>query len=102
MSIKSQILEYLQQGNTLTGLQGLTLFKTMNLRNRISELRQEGFNIQDRTILLENGKRVSEYWLTDEPPRTEQEQAIADNNLAQETIINKKAYEKNGQFAFLP
>ena len=40
--------------------------------------------------------------LPKEPPRTELEEAIADNNLAQETIINRKAYEKNGHFAFLP
>lgn len=63
MSQKTAILEHLKLGYSLTGLDGLRLFNTMNLRNRISELRREGFSIKDETIKLENGKRVSRYFL---------------------------------------
>jgi hypothetical protein len=100
MSQKSDILKYLQDGNTLTGLQGLTLFGSLSIRNRISELRREGYNIQDRIIHdKRTGKHYSEYFLSDEPLPTEQESAVIENHLAQETPINLK--EVNKQLCFV-
>lgn len=63
MSQKGDLLEYLKAGNTLTGLDGLKLFGSMSIRNRISELRAEGHNIKDALIRGENGKRYCKYWL---------------------------------------
>ena len=64
MSIKTNILEYLRSGKSLTALEALDLFGTMNLRNRISELRAEGHNIKDTPIHNKvTGKRYSNYWL---------------------------------------
>lgn len=92
MSIKSNILEYLKSGHTLTALEALKIFGTMNLRNRISELRAEGHNIADRTIHDEKtGKHYSQYWYSEEPRRTEQEEAVANNFQVQEEKINLKA-----------
>jgi hypothetical protein len=101
MSIKSNILEYLKSGYTLTALEALKLFNTMNLRNRISELRREGYNIQNRTIYNDkNRKHYSEYWLSDEPQDNELEETVRHNNLAKETVINRQAFEEKGQLAF--
>lgn len=84
MSIKSSILEYLKSGKRLTALEALSLFGTMNLRNRISELRQEGYNIQDKLIHNENNKKhYSQYWLE------ESKQSIP------------AFMEQNGQLAFI-
>ena len=94
MSIKSDVLAYLKAGNTLSGLDGYRLFSTLSVRNRISELRAEGYNIQDRIEKNEKtGKHYSVYWLDGEPDRTEQEESIAHNNLNIETAINHKQLE---------
>jgi Helix-turn-helix domain len=63
MSQKAEILDFLQKGYSLTGLDGLNLFGTMNLRNRIGELRREGYKIVGETVVNENGKRYSRYKL---------------------------------------
>jgi len=65
---------------------------------RIYELRQEGYDIQNKVQTVD-GVKHSWFKLIAEPPRTEQEQMIADNNLAAETQINLKAVEK-GQLEF--
>lgn len=107
ISQKQQILEYLQKGNTLTGLQGLTIFGSLSIRNRIGELRKQGYNIQGRTIYNEKTKKhYSEYFLSDEPPDTEQETAIRHANEITEQAIAERAAEphykeKRGQLAFI-
>lgn len=66
MSVKEKILEHLKQGNSITALEALDLFGTMNLRNRISELRKNKnpYNIQDETIPVSGGKKhVSRYFI---------------------------------------
>jgi len=89
MSQNQAILDYLKAGNTLTGLDALKLFGTMKLASRISELRDEGINIQDETIHdTNNGKHYKKYWLSDEPVRTEFETAVAENHYKLETTIN--------------
>lgn len=74
MSQKSALLTYLQAGNTLTGLQGLSLFGSLSIRNRISELRAEGYDIKDEIVRGENGKRYCRYWLSTKTRTTVGEQ----------------------------
>ena len=63
---KYQVLNYLQEGKTITSLEALDKFGCMRLASRINELRYEGHDIN--TILKSNGeKRWAEYkLLTDE------------------------------------
>ena len=45
---KQLILEALLNGEKLTVLGAISKFKTVELRKRLSELRREGFHIQDK------------------------------------------------------
>jgi len=59
---KYQVLNYLQQGKTITPLEALDKFGCMRLASRINELRYEGYGIN--TILKSDGeKRWAEYQL---------------------------------------
>jgi hypothetical protein len=61
---KQLILEALLRGESFTGLDGVKLFRTLALRNRISELRAEGYAIKDEFIHNpENGKQYKKYWM---------------------------------------
>lgn len=62
MSQKTEILNFLMAGERLTGIDGLKIFGTLALRNRISELRAEGHDIRDR-VIEQNGKRFKEYYM---------------------------------------
>ena len=62
MTIKDQILQELIEGKRLTQLTMLIRFKTMAGTQRVNELRREYPEIQARTIVLDSGKRVSEYY----------------------------------------
>ena len=57
------ILEHLRQGKSLTRLEALNLFGTMQGQTRVSELRQMGHPIKSETIKTPSGKRVSRYWI---------------------------------------
>lgn len=57
------ILEILENGNSLTGLDALVLCGTMKLASRISELRRLGYNIKDEYIKVDSGKHVKIYWM---------------------------------------
>ena len=53
MATKSQnqlILDYLQEGKTITSLEALNKFGCARLASRISELRKQGVNIETQTI----------------------------------------------------
>lgn len=100
MSIKSNVLNYLKEGHTLSELDGWKLFNTLNVRNRISELRQEGYNIKDKTEYNKATKKhYSIYWLSDEPVKTEQETIMADNFHKQEEKINYREVNKQLEMA---
>lgn len=63
---KAMILEYLLSGCKMTGLDALKIAGCIKASNRISELREAGFAIQDqwKTIKTVFGlKRVKEYYL---------------------------------------
>lgn len=99
MSQNIAILEYLKSGHTLTGLDALKLCGTMKLASRISELRDEGHNIQDETIHDEKTKKhYKRYWYSEEPAPTEQEEMIAHNNLVTERL---KVGDKSEQLSFV-
>lgn len=57
----AQIRAWLESGNTITALEALNLFGCMRLPSRIHDLKRRGCNIISKTIILTNGKRVSEY-----------------------------------------
>ena len=101
MSQNKAILDYLKAGNTLTGWDALKLFGTMKLASRISEIKDEIINedffIDEEWIETATGKRVMKYWISERPRRTALEQSLADNNLAREEVINRKAVQ--GEFA---
>ena len=65
-----QIREYLLQGNTITAMEALRLFRCFRLSGRIYNLRKEGLNIST-TIIKINGKRVAEYSIVNEPVEQE-------------------------------
>ena len=99
MSDKAKILEYLKAGHTVTGLDGLKLFGTLALRNRIGELRKEGYNIKSEMVSGANGKHYSKYWLVEDPKPTELESAVIHSNHCQEELINFQ--EVSGQMSFI-
>jgi hypothetical protein len=63
LSQKKMILEYLQSGRSLTGLDAIRLFGAYRLSGRILDLRREGHPVQTRTIITLTGKRIAEYYI---------------------------------------
>ena len=66
LSQKQQIKNWLLQGKSLTFLQALGMFQCARLQARISELRDEGLNIETEMILTDNGKRIAKYYIKKE------------------------------------
>lgn len=79
------ILNHLLSGKSITSWDSIQLFRCTRLSARIWDLRHKGYRIEEVDTEL-NGKRFARYFLA-----TEQEEAVAQNNLAQETAINFKA-----------
>lgn len=57
------IADWLAQGYSLTSLDALKLFNCMRLSSRIWDLKERGMNIQKKTIVLPNKKRICEYFI---------------------------------------
>ncbi len=55
MSQSKQILDHLEQGNSLTPIDALNLFGCFRLSARIGELKQLGHNI--KTNIIKQGKK---------------------------------------------
>jgi len=55
------IKEHLLSGKSLTPLEGLNLFNSWALAQRIHELRRDGLPIITEMIMLDSGKRVAKY-----------------------------------------
>ena len=55
------ILQHLQNGNSLTSLEALNMFGCMRLPARIDNLRKDGHKIITTMIKLDSGKRVAYY-----------------------------------------
>ncbi len=65
-SAKSQcdmIAAWLERGFSITSLEALNMFGCLRLSSRIWDLRERGLNIQKKTIVLPNKKRVCEYFI---------------------------------------
>jgi len=58
-----RILAHLRAGNKLTALEALERFQCLRLAARIHELRDAGWQIEERTVETRSGKRVAEYYL---------------------------------------
>jgi len=63
LSQNRAIKAYLLSGGSLTALDGLRLFNSWSLSQRIFDLRTAGIPIQTEMILLSSGKRVAKYRL---------------------------------------
>lgn len=60
----ANILAYLKEGHTLTGLEALTRFGCIHLPRRILDLKERGHKIADRWVKDERtGKRFKEWFL---------------------------------------
>lgn len=57
------IADWLAQGYSLTSLDALKLFGCLRLSSRIWDLKEKGMNIQKKTVVLPNKKRVCEYFI---------------------------------------
>ncbi len=68
MSQRDEILSYLQQGQSLTPLEALSMFGCFRLAARIRELRADGYNIRTDDIKVGN-KSVAQYRLHTSIPR---------------------------------
>jgi len=55
MSQTKQILDYLEQGNSLTAIDALNLFGCFRLSARIKDLKDSGHQI--KTIIVKHGKK---------------------------------------------
>lgn len=61
---KAAILKALINGQKLTVLSAVKKFNTVDLRKRISELRREGFKINDEWCVNNSTKsRYKSYWI---------------------------------------
>ena len=60
-SQNQQILEYLEEGNTITPIEALNLFRCMRLASRINDLRRDGHIIATDIIQSDNNKRWARY-----------------------------------------
>lgn len=69
---KERILDHLIQGKVLTGLYATNQMRIMDYRKRISELRQDGYDIRDEMVYehYKSGEQVGRlkakykrYWL---------------------------------------
>lgn len=67
-SQKARILQYLQQGNTLTFDKCRALFECNTLPRRILDLKEDNHDIRTNMIKLPNGKRIAEYHLHNSTP----------------------------------
>lgn len=59
---KDMIVQHLESGNAITSLEALNLFGCFRLASRITDLKKEGYDINDRFV-ENNGKKFKQYWL---------------------------------------
>jgi hypothetical protein len=58
-----RILDYMQQGNTITPLEALHLFGCFRLTSRICDLEDKGYSFKREWKKLPDGKQVMSYSL---------------------------------------
>lgn len=57
------ILSYMLQGNRITPIEALDLFKCFRLGARIADLKDRGYDIKSEFVTTPSGKRVKQYWI---------------------------------------
>jgi len=57
-----QIIEHLEQHQSITALEALNRFGCLRLAARVSDIRKEGYNVQSQRV-VRNGKHVACYSL---------------------------------------
>jgi hypothetical protein len=50
-------------GNRITPIEALKLFKCFRLTSRICDLKQRGFDIKKEFVKVNSGKKVMSYWI---------------------------------------
>lgn len=63
MSQKSQLREHLKKHGSITRLVAFNIYKIIDLRRRIADLRQEGMSIETVTKTDDTGYKYTEYQL---------------------------------------
>jgi hypothetical protein len=65
------VLEYLQTGRSITAFEAVEIWGELNLRNKISELRRQGWQIHSEEVESARGGKFKNYYLNMEHPRGE-------------------------------
>ena len=63
-SQNKMIKKFLENGNSITGLDALNRFQCSRLASRICDLKDSGMNIESQFIKTPSGKRIKEYWMS--------------------------------------
>jgi len=66
-SLEKQISQHFKEGNSLTVVETLQLFQTIELRKIVSTLRRQGMEIKDEWMESSKGKRYKRYFLFKKP-----------------------------------
>jgi len=65
-SQNKMIKKFLENGNSITGLDALNRFQCSRLASRICDLKDSGMNIESQFIKTPSGKRIKEYWISND------------------------------------
>lgn len=63
ISQNDSILAYMLNGNRITPIEALNIFKCFRLTSRICDLKQRGFDIKKEFVKVNSGKKVMSYWI---------------------------------------
>lgn len=63
------VLDFLLEGNEVDAFYAVRTWNELNVRNKISRLRENGWNILDRDAEVESGHPHKIYWLDLDNPR---------------------------------
>ena len=63
------VLDFLLDGNEVDAMYAARTWNELNVRNKISQLRDKGWNILDRDAVVESGHPHKIYWLDLDNPR---------------------------------
>ena len=86
MTQEDRILADLKAGKTISPLDALHDYGTMRLGARCYDLKRKGYPVKSK-LVKSNGKHYAAYYL-------EQEEAVRNHNLSEETRINLGAIRR--------
>ena len=70
-SMVQTVLEHLKTGKSITALEAVEIWGELNLRNKISELRRQGWQIHSTEVPSDKGGKFKKYYLNMQNPRGE-------------------------------